>query len=247
MYSLFALLGQQVWGMGVNNDDIGLAWWAPLYSLLMRPFSGSRTVLPSGLLRTIQRGTMNYSYRGSSMLKNPFDLAIYLLLLDQLMPRTIIEIGSAYGGSGRFFADQTRIRDLDTMVYSFDINPVTNSDRDNLRFLKADIHDLQASELPRLLATAPRPWLVVEDGPHTFEGSLAALQFFDEFLRPGDYIVVEDGNLLDLGHFELRNGPVRAIRKFLQDRSENYVIDRELCDLYGRNATWNKDGYLKRI
>ena len=36
----------------------------------------------------------------SPMLKNPFDLALYLLLLRRLKPRTVIEIGSKSGGSG---------------------------------------------------------------------------------------------------------------------------------------------------
>ena len=230
-----------------KNSDIGIHWLGPLYSALVRPFSGSKTDVPPGLLRKIQRGVMKYSYRGASMLKNPFDLAIYLLLLDRLKPRTIVEIGSAYGGSGKFFADQSKVLGLTTMVFSFDIVPVLNADTDNLRFLAADIHNLKGSILPELLGNAPRPWLVVEDGPHTYEGSLAALEFFDEFLEPGDYIVVEDGNLLDLGHFELRNGPSRAIHRFLRERAQKYAIDRELCDFFGRNVTWNKDGYLKRI
>lgn len=76
---------------------------------------------------------------------------------------------------------------------------------------------------------------------------MAALEFFDDFLSPGDYIVVEDGNLLDLGHSELRNGPSRAIRGFLQNRGDKYMIECERCDFFGRNATWNKDGYLKRV
>jgi cephalosporin hydroxylase len=41
-----------------------------------------------------------YTYRGVPMLKNPFDLALYLLLLWRLKPRTVIEIGSKSGGSG---------------------------------------------------------------------------------------------------------------------------------------------------
>ena len=41
-----------------------------------------------------------YTYRGVPMLKNPFDLALYLLLLRRLKPRTVIEIGSKSGGSG---------------------------------------------------------------------------------------------------------------------------------------------------
>ena len=53
--------------------------------------------LPYELLMKIQEGTMAYRYRGVPLLKNPFDLAIYPLLLERARPRTLIEIGSYRG------------------------------------------------------------------------------------------------------------------------------------------------------
>ena len=57
------------------------------------------------LLMKIQRGALAYTYRGVSMLKNPFDLAIYSLLLQRARPRTLVEVGSHVGGSTVWFAD----------------------------------------------------------------------------------------------------------------------------------------------
>ena len=85
---------------------------------------------------------------------------------------------------------------------------------------------------------------MIEDGPHTFEGSLSALNFFDPHMRSGEYIIVEDGVLEDLHYRELKNGPKRAIKEFLATHPDNYRIDREYCDFYGRNVTWNINGYL---
>ena len=41
----------------------------------------------------------SYTYRGVRCLKNPFDLALYQMLISREGIRCVIEIGSAYGGS----------------------------------------------------------------------------------------------------------------------------------------------------
>lgn len=64
---------------------------------VQRPWN---TSLPRETLLSTQQSLHNYTYRGVPMLKNPFDLALYLLLLRRLKPRTVIEIGSKSGGSG---------------------------------------------------------------------------------------------------------------------------------------------------
>lgn len=208
-----------------------------------------RTVIPRKLLRKIQAGTVAYRYRGILCTKNPFDLAIYLSLLDTLKPKTIIEIGSASGGAAKFFADQTGLLGIGTKVWSLDIDPVLGLDEKNLTFLEGDIHCLENSPLPGILAMAVGPILVIEDGPHTFEGSFAALEFFEQHLRIGDMIVVEDGNLRDLGnqYLSYNDGPNRAVRKFMSTRTDEFTIRVDLCDSFGRNATWNTDGYLQKI
>ena len=208
-----------------------------------------RSLLSRRQLLAIQEGTMNYRYRGIRMMKNPFDLALYMMILDDLKPRTIIEIGSAFGGSGKFFLDQTKLRRLGTKIWSLDVNPVTNKNETNLTFLAGDVHRLEDSELPTVLATAARPLLVIEDGPHTYEGSLAALNFFAPHMLAGDLIVVEDGNLRDLGrgYYGLKNGPHRAIRSFLKANGSGFTIDTSICDFFGQNVTWNIDGYLRKL
>ena len=200
---------------------------------------------PSRLLRQVQRGIFNgYHFDGTPCLKNPFDLALYTKLLSELRPRTIIEIGSAEGGSGKWFAAQLRGLGIDGMVYSFDVNPVIGLDNDNLKFGKADILNLADTELPKILKDCNRPLLVVEDGPHTFDGCLASLEFFKDYLEKGEYYVVEDGNLMELGHYELENGPKRAIQQFMRSNSL-LEIDYGYCDFYGRNVTWNHNGWLR--
>ena len=64
-----------------------------------------RTAIPPALLESIQQGVMASRYRGREFLKSPFDVVLYLQLIDRLRPRTVIEIGTKEGGSALWFAD----------------------------------------------------------------------------------------------------------------------------------------------
>lgn len=210
-------------------------------------FDRRSSEVPISVLHQIQRGIFSgYHFDGTPCLKNPFDLALYTKLLSELRPKTVIEIGSAEGGSGKWFAAQLRGLGINGMVHSFDINPVKGLDSDNLKFGKADIFNLSDSDLPKILRSCERPLLVVEDGPHTFDGCLSSLEFFKDYLQEGEYYVVEDGNLMELGHYEMENGPKRAIEEFLKSNSR-FEIDYGYCDFYGRNVTWNHNGWLRVI
>jgi tetratricopeptide (TPR) repeat protein len=83
-----------------------------------RPY---RTSLQQETLLVIQQSLHNYHYRGVPMLKNPFDMALYPMLLWQLKPQTIFEIGSKSGGSGLWFGDLVSSFGLETRIYSVDI------------------------------------------------------------------------------------------------------------------------------
>ena len=89
--------------------------------------------------------------------------------------------------------------------------------------------------------------MVIEDGPHHFDGCLCALEFFDKYLAGEEYIIIEDGSVNDLKLEEYKNGPNRAIASFLERRPGKYTIDYNLCDFLGPNFTWNANGYLKKL
>lgn len=102
-------------------------------------------------------------------------------------------------------------------------------------------------ETEGFLSRMARPLLVLEDADHMPETTYAVLRFFDPWLRPGEYIVVEDGLLVDQGLSEhYRGGPLVAIDRFLAERGSDYEIDRSYCDHYGRNVTWNVNGYIRK-
>jgi cephalosporin hydroxylase len=200
------------------------------------------------LLMKIQQGTMAYRYRGLSLQKNPFDLALYLLLLDKARPRTLIEIGSYQGGSALWFADQGNILGLNLQVISIDIEVPQAVESPSVSFLRGDARGLRGVLSPSFMSGIQRPLMVVEDSSHLAGTTAAVLEFFDAWLCPGEYIVIEDGILSDMRVAELYDGgPLRAIEAFLEKRGSSYEVDRGLCDYFGRNVTWNVNGYLRRL
>ena len=63
-----------------------------------------------------------------------------------------------------------------------------------------------------------------------------------------EHVSVEDGSADDLGlAHKLDGGPLKAIREYLASPGALFRVDRSYCDFYGRNATGNAEGYLRRV
>ena len=206
-----------------------------------------RTGLPKDVMNSIQRGTLAYSYKSIPTLKNPFDMALYPLLIWQVKPRTIIEIGSYCGGSALWLGDILSSFGLDAHIYSVDVNRVTNLSHPKVTYLRGNGRELEAILPPFFLSRLPRPLLVIEDADHQYETTIKVLEFFHSHLLPGEYIIIEDVNVSDMGGDVLYNGgPKRAVREFLSKYPDRYKIDRSYCDFFGPNFTWCVNSYLKK-
>jgi cephalosporin hydroxylase len=202
------------------------------------------TDIPYELLMRIQQGTMAYRYRGIPMLKNPFDLALYPLLLERAMPRTLIEIGSHRGGSALWFADQRP----EMRVVSIDVEPPAGVGHSRVTFLRGDACALDLTLQDDVMQRLERPLMVVEDSNHFAGTTAAVLDFFDRWLVRDEYIVVEDGILTAMRAGDAYDGgPLRAIHEFLRRTGGRYEVDRSLCDYFGTNVTWNVDGWIRRV
>jgi cephalosporin hydroxylase len=206
--------------------------------------------LPRRVAEGIQNGTLRYAYKGVPMLKDPFDLALYQMLFWRLKPRCLIEIGSKAGGSAFWFADVLAALGVAAQVHSVDLEP-PNLEIPGVVFHCGDARRLGDTFPDAVMRDLPRPLLVVEDADHHAETTLCVLEFFDAWLAPGEYIVVEDGIVDDLYEGErlaqFAGGPRQAVRTFLAARGFDYELDAELCDFYGGNVTWNVNGYLRRV
>lgn len=209
---------------------------------------GWRTAIPPALHISIMRGSVDYRYRDIPMQKHPVEIALYMRLIWEVKPCTIIEVGSLSGGSAVWMADTLNSFGIDGKIISIDLTPPSPSYApDNVRFLRGDSNDLGATLPADLLRNLPRPWLVIEDASHKYAPTLAVLHFFDPLLLSGEYIVIEDANVTEMGlDARFMGGPAKAITEFLQSRGRDYEIDARYCDQYGRNVTGNPNGYLRK-
>jgi cephalosporin hydroxylase len=197
-------------------------------------------------LRTYQPGVMAYEYRGVRCLKSPIDLGIYLRLLWDARPATLFEIGTKAGGSALLFRDILRAYGLNTGIFSIDLTPPDLA-IEGVTFLQGDATKPGETFDRHALFGLPRPWLVIDDAAHSYVACSALLAFFAEHLRSGEFLVIEDGVLDELGLSEqFGGGPNRAIGEFLAKQPETFEPDRRYCDMFGPNFTYNPNGYLRR-
>ena len=170
------------------------------------------------------------TWKGKPMLKTAYDMAILNMLMWELKPQTIIEIGSGTGASAEYMADMAGAFNLDTAIYSFDIQPPAN-DSGRVKFLYADCNDV-ATFKGVDFSSLPHPWLVVEDAHVNVSG---VLSLFNSFAVSGDYLFIED-----------TEGKQDDIRR-LMEANAGLAVDRKYVDYFGPNMTCATNGILKYL
>jgi cephalosporin hydroxylase len=176
-------------------------------------------------------GALSFQWRGRSCLKSVYDIGIYLMLLSELQPRTIVELGAGTGGSALLFADVSKALGIDAIVHVVDREPAT------FEFNRPDIHYHQSdcSEWMRMRAADPagvdHPCVIIEDY-HAADAE--TLIEAERILRPGDYLVIEDSLVKQ-----------DLIRQVLS--RDSFQIDTQLTDFFGINCTSAVNGILRRV
>jgi cephalosporin hydroxylase len=170
-------------------------------------------------------------WRGTALMKNVFDFAMYPALIAELRPRTIFEIGSGLGASAAWFADTMTSCGIDGRVHSVDLREA-RVEHPLVSFYQGDCNDPAGLFDAGLLQSAPHPWLVVEDAHHNVAAVLGHMQ---AYLAPGDYLVVEDSDVKR-----------EALRAFLGLHSGSFLVDTRFTDNFGRNATCAADSIFIR-
>jgi cephalosporin hydroxylase len=193
----------------------------------------------------LNKGHHQVTYKGVKAIRCPFDYVIYQMIIGEVRPDLIIEIGSHQGGGAMYLSDLMKAYNIDGEIHTIDItddarkNLVSYS---NVKFFNsgAENYDLDNTKNFKKI-------LVIEDAAHTYECSKAAINKFASVVSVGSYLIVEDGIVNELGiEKEYGGGPLKAIREFLPANPE-FMVDRRWCDMFGTNATFNVNGYLKKI
>jgi cephalosporin hydroxylase len=121
-------------------------------------------------------------------------------------------------------------------------------DDDRISFQEGNVDHPEICCSIDLVASLPRPLVVIEDANHTERSTSTILNYFGPLMLPGEYIIVEDSlqNWMSGDDAVYRGGPKAAIEKFLVSNDEEWGVDRAYCDFFGRNTTWSANGYLRR-
>ncbi|MBY5950854.1 cephalosporin hydroxylase family protein [Algoriphagus marincola] len=195
-------------------------------------------------LEEIDNGHYKVTYRGVPCVKCPFDYVLYQMIIEEVKPDLIIEIGTNKGGSALYLADLLEVRGkgqihtIDITDESFEI--VKSHPRINLFHNGWKDYDLN-------LAAGFSKILVIEDSSHSYRNTFDAINKFAPLVSKNSYLIVEDGIINDLGRAkEFGGGPEKAIREFLNNNSQFLICDKWI-NFFGKNATFNTMGYLKRI
>ena len=195
-------------------------------------------------VKSIDKGHHKVKYRGIKAIRCPFDYVIYQMIIHEVKPDLIIEIGTRYGGGSLYLADL-----LDNIgkgvVHAIDI--VDNVKPEVKEHKRIEFFFDGWSNYDISLTKKFEKILIIEDASHMYEDTIGVLNKFKDIVSKDSYFIIEDGIVNELGMRKKYNGgPLKAIREFLRNNSD-YIVDRKWCDMFGKNATFNVNGYLRKV
>jgi cephalosporin hydroxylase len=195
-------------------------------------------------VHSIYEGHHLVTYKGIKAIRCPFDYVIYQMIINEVKPDLVIEVGTNIGGGALYIADL-----LDSngkgILHTIDIEDFVDArvkEHNRIKFFTKGWEDYDLE-----LAKGYETILIIEDASHLYKDSIGILNKFHQLVTKDSYFIVEDGIVNELGlEKEFEGGPLKAINEFLLEHSE-YMVDRKWCDMFGKNATFNVNGYLKKI
>lgn len=214
--------------------------------------------LPLSVWQPLTNNYLLQTWKGIHLDKSPLEFALYPMLLYDLQPKTIIELGSLTGGSAVWLADHVAMFDVESQVYSIDIDISQLDERakvdHRIKFLEGDCNQIEKILPPDLLSTLPHPWLIIEDAHVNLVGILD--YFHHHGLDSGDYVIIEDTNQdlweawsdWDDKEFLSRMGcKLELLKNWLIKYKDHYRIDSYYQDMYGYNGSKNWNSILKKF
>jgi cephalosporin hydroxylase len=180
-----------------------------------------------------ENGKAGVSWRGIPMRKDPWDVTMYPMIVWEVQPRTIIELGTYIGGSALWLADTATAFQLDTRIISVDIDLSQLQVKDpRIEYVQYDMFKIEYKPFPVALSDLPHPWLIIED---THKNIVPVLEYFDPHVIRGDYLIVEDTCHLPT---------LDLLGEFMQEHGSRYRVDTKYVDNFGYNLTWNWNSML---
>lgn len=187
-------------------------------------------------------------FLGVPCYKSVSDMWNYQEILAELRPSLVVEFGTRFGGSALFFSVIGRAINPDLQVLSVDIS---HEDVFPRVLTEPGIHLVTGSSVDPAIAgriadmreACPGKVFFILDSDHTKPHVLAELELLRSVVRPGDYLVVEDGNIN--GNPVLPGwgeGPYEAIQEYIQRYPDDYGQDAARERKFG--FTFAPSGFL---
>lgn len=219
----------------------------------------NRCDIPVESWKTLLTNTYLQTWKGIILNKGVTEIGIYPMILHELKPKTIIEIGAFNGGSAVWLADNLEIFGVYGSVYAIDIDlsllDAKAKDDPRIKFIEGDCNNLNPVLPKTMLDKLPHPWLVIEDA-HV--NVLAVIEYFhNNGLTSEDYLIVEDTNEFMWNYWddnwddkkENAKGSQKMsdLRSWLFKHEDEYLIDTYYQDMYGYNGSKNWNSILRRF
>lgn len=188
------------------------------------------------------------SWHGVRTLKMPTDMWNYQEIIHERRIEHVIETGTRHGGSALFFLQTLKACGRRGPVISIDVDAGARQiePQPGLHFLVGDSASSRMVEQAASLLPEPRgPLFLILDSDHSMHHVLRELEVWVPFLRPGDYLVVEDTNVN--GHPvrpEHGPGPWEAVMEFRRRHPGWLIADPQRERKYGCTAA--PDGHYLR-
>ncbi|KYC36600.1 hypothetical protein WA1_43730 [Scytonema hofmannii PCC 7110] len=170
-------------------------------------------------------------WKGMPLFKTAFDFNIYTMMLWDIKPRTIIELGSGVGSSAIWLADLMKIFEIQGHIFSVDLKKL-ELQHNGVSFIQGDCNQIEEVFAEDFLRNAPHPWLFIEDAHVNVHGVLC---HFHRYFKQGDYVVIEESLFQK-----------DAIGRFLMKYPDCYKIDTYYTDFFGGNITCAMDSIFVR-
>lgn len=217
-----------------------------------------RCELPKSIWRPLTENYHLQTWKGIPMDKSPIEIALYPMLIYELQPKTIIELGADTGGSSIWLADNLELFGIKGSVYSVDIDLSLLDEKakahSNIKFLEGDCNQIDRVLSPKLLSKLAHPWLIVEDAHVNLVGVLD--YFHNNGLQNGDFLIIEDTNKDlwsawsdwdDREFIERMKCKLDLLENWLIKHQNDYLIDTYYQDMFGYNGSKNWNSILKKI
>ena len=222
-------------------------------------------------MKGLARGGCLSNYRGSPMLKSALDLAVLSQLLQEVRPRSILELGTFCGASALWLDDTLRVLGADCQIYSLDCDvslrekTVEELVSERVTFLEGDVRNVKKLFPRSFMIELPRPLLLIED---VHVGLNEIIAHFHEYLKPGDYWIFEktnpmlsenfyvgeknprlyrDSSVVEVTYKQMGKWKLEYMRDFFTSHWEFYAVDTFFTDLFGYNCSSQMNSIFRRM